>query len=417
MNTSNKSKRILLRNGCSCTAIKGQPANWNKPGANVNAVWRVEFRFYDPAYKDDPKLSAGKQFSIKRGINQYHTLAEKREIMQALIEEVELQIIEKGYNPITEMYMLPEEAKKEDDYIISPNSTLIDALDAAYLRMNKAESTLSDIRSVKKGFVTSAKQVRLHDLPIKDVKRRHIIKVLDNCRLTNKNFTDKRFNKYRSYLQMLFGVLEEVEAIDYNPIDKLPIKPVIKQQRELLTPEERKLINDHLQKNYYRFWLFTQIFYHSGARETELMKVKRKDVDLENQRYKVTILKGGLYTEEWKVIKNVAVQFWWIAILDSKPNDYIFSEGLLPGPRKIRVEQITRRWREHVKIKLGIDKDFYSLKHLNSDETDKLHGIEVAAAHNSHTSTKTTSGHYAVTHKERLNEVLKKVNNSFVPRE
>ena len=67
----------------------------------------------------------------------------------------------------------------------------------------------------------------------------------------------------------------------------------------------------------------------------------------------------------------------------------------------------------HIKNKLGIECDFYSLKHLNTDQTSAELGLNAAAAHNSHKSTAITMT-YAVNERERVHEQLKKVNNGFV---
>jgi len=68
---------------------------------------------------------------------------------------------------------------------------------------------------------------------------------------------------------------------------------------------------------------------------------------------------------------------------NNKKEDYIFSKYLETGKTSNRPEQITRRWKRHVKDKLGIEADFYSLKHLNTDETAALLDLGDAAAHES----------------------------------
>ena len=104
----------------------------------------------------------------------------------------------------------------------------------------------------------------------------------------------------------------------------------------------------------------------------------------------------------------------WIAqVAGASPENYVFSEGLLPGTTAIKSYQITKRWYRLVKKKLGITADFYSLKHLNTDETAALLDIKDAAAQNSHTSTVITMKHYAFGEKDRQNERLKKVGNKF----
>ena len=105
----------------------------------------------------------------------------------------------------------------------------------------------------------------------------------------------------------------------------------------------------------------------------------------------------------------------WIELLKgAKPEDYLFSVGLKPGSKKIIREQITRRWNVHVKKKLNITPDFYSLKHLNIDETAAALDIKDAAAMAGHTTPVITIAHYALNEKDRQHERLRKVNNSFV---
>jgi hypothetical protein len=67
----------------------------------------------------------------------------------------------------------------------------------------------------------------------------------------------------------------------------------------------------------------------------------------------------------------------------------------------------------YVKEGLGIDIDFYSLKHLNLDETARLLDAAAASKMAGHTSTMITLKHYLVNEEERKMEKLRKVNNDF----
>ena len=80
---------------------------------------------------------------------------------------------------------------------------------------------------------------------------------------------------------------------------------------------------------------------------------------------------------------------------------------------KTTPKHMSNRWKEYVKEGLGIDIDFYSLKHLNLDETSKLLDAEAAAKMAGHTSTVITLKHYLVNEEERKMEKLRKVNNDF----
>jgi hypothetical protein len=66
-----------------------------------------------------------------------------------------------------------------------------------------------------------------------------------------------------------------------------------------------------------------------------------------------------------------------------------------------------------VKKKLGIQADFYSLKHLHTTEVvDLLNEVE-AAKHNEHASTAMVVGIYDVRKTEREHEKMKRLGNKF----
>jgi hypothetical protein len=79
----------------------------------------------------------------------------------------------------------------------------------------------------------------------------------------------------------------------------------------------------------------------------------------------------------------------------------------------ILAEQITKRWKKYVKGGMGITADFYSLKHLNLDETAEALSIEDAAKMAAHTTPVITMEVYAIGEKERQDQRLKKVRNPF----
>jgi hypothetical protein len=135
-------------------------------------------------------------------------------------------------------------------------------------------------------------------------------------------------------------------------------------------------------------------------------------VNLKKQKVKYLVLKGQQYEWVERTIKDIALPYWKEAMQGCGAKDFVFSKGLKPGAKSIRSEQISRRWRRHIKKKLDIDCDFYSLKHLNTDQTAEALDLKTASAHNSHKSTGTTLV-YAVGEKDRLHQKIKSVQNSF----
>ena len=138
-----------------------------------------------------------------------------------------------------------------------------------------------------------------------------------------------------------------------------------------------------------------------------------EDVNLEKQVFKLFIKKGSQQREELRAIKNIALDFWKEQLEGAASGDYVFSSDFRPGKTRTTTKRMGNKWRLYVKEGLGIDIDFYSLKHLNLDETSKLLDAAAAAKMAGHTSTVITLKHYLVNEEERKMEKLRKVNNDF----
>ncbi|MBK7885109.1 MAG: tyrosine-type recombinase/integrase [Chitinophagaceae bacterium] len=302
----------------------------------------------------------------------------------------------------------------EIEYEIEPTTHFIKALRKALKIIKVSTHTKEDLTSVVKYSEIAAKQLRIDTLPVNTIKRKHIKLLLEHLSRTKEKWSANTFNYYRAHLSMLFTELLDNEAIEFNPVKDIKKQKHTQLIRQVLTDDERVKVNDELQKNNYSFWRFMQIFFHSGSREAELLRIQGKDVDLANQQFKLIIRKGSQNKEVQKTIKDLALPLWTEIMQNCKPTDYVFSVGLKPGTKSIRPEQITRRWNRHVKIPMNITADFYSLKHLNLDETAEMLGIVAAADMADHTSTVITMKHYAIGEKGRQHIKLKSVNNTFV---
>ncbi len=143
-----------------------------------------------------------------------------------------------------------------------------------------------------------------------------------------------------------------------------------------------------------------------------MLSVEAEHVDIANRQFKVLTKKGSDYRWVSKSIDEDVYPYWLEVVQASKllvvvPGEklYLFSEDLQPGfgEKPLRDEQISRRWQRHVKIKLGITADFYSLKHLRTtSDIDKMVDKAIAEAQkkaakkNSHTTTAMVSKVYDV---------------------
>lgn len=390
---------ILLPNGCRCSEIGVFPPNWKKT-LSVKKDWYLHYRFYD---------SSGRVLPVMvRGMNHMKDADDRRRYTQSLIDN-ELHLLKtEGYNPVMKTFIAPHEREGE----IDPGTPFTEALQMVLKKIRCVDHTREDIKSILKFIESASNYLRYSSIPIGNIKRRHLRHILDTCADTKKVWSANLFNHYRKYLSILFKELVELEAIEFNPVRDIAKQKSVKKLKRILSKEECQRVDSYLQVKDRNFCILVHIFFHSGARRSEIVRVKGKDVNLETQKFKCIIKKGKEIREVEKTIKNIAVPFWIEALRNCKADEYVFSIGLKPGTHRIREEQLTRRWNRHVKKHLGIDADFYSLKYLNSDQTAKILDLKAAAAQNSHTSTVVTMG-YAVNEKERIHERLRNVDNSF----
>jgi integrase len=402
---------ISLPNGCWCTGYldKGtnpqlpvHPKNWKTARASIRKNWYIKYRFYDPT------VGNPKQVVIK-GMNVFKELPDRQALTQQLLSQELDLLLNKGYNPITGQFNTAEEIH----YEIDPSTPFIKALASGKKKIQSAESTERDLRTMLPHVEAAAKQLRFENIPVGQIKRRHIRLLLDRMEDNAKFKSAHRYNKHRTNFMMIFSELTELDAIEFNPVRDIRKRKTTHKLREVLETQERQRINKCLLEVSPALHTFAHIFFHSGSRMTEIRNVKPADVDLNKQRFKVLIKKGKEYREAWKTIKDVAMPYWERALKECEPDDYVFGKHLLPGPVPVNRDWITKKWQDIVKVGLGINKDFYSLKHLNTDETAALIGIEDAAAHDDHSTPVITLKHYAVGEKSRKHERLKKVGNKF----
>lgn len=387
---------VTLPNGCTCSKLSVYPKNWQSKTAKITLDWYITYRFYDPRF---PKP---KQVMVK-GMNQFKSLSERQEATKkALADELE-KLVNGDLNPFARI-----SETKAGNADLRRESLILEALKLANKKVAVSARTQQDLKYVLIHLERAIGDLGLQSFQISKVTRKTVKMLLEAI-----SSTPDRFNKNRSYLMILFSELCEAEAIEVNPVRDIKKKKVTKHLRNVLTNEERTTVNNYLLKKYPAFHRFLHIFFHSGARISELVRVKEQDMDMKNQRFKVTIQKGRNYTEAWKTIKDVALPYWESLLAECSKDDFVLSVGLKPGPKQIQPYQITKRWYRLVKKKIGINADFYSLKHLHTTEVVDLLDEKEAAKHNEHTSTAMVASVYDIRKHSRQHSKVKGLKNKF----
>lgn len=467
----------ILQNGCRYSDMNVYPSNWNTTRASIKKTWYIAYRFYDPNF--EKKYPTGYRKVIKNGINRVKTLEDRQWMIKGALAFEKDLLENQGYNPILEQRIKPKEtvvqlvepievveqsesevrppipiddrslSTKEyleslGDYAPESATPFITALWLGLKRTRGVPNMINDIGSVIRGTEAAAKELGFHTLNIEEIRKKHVMLILEKCAQINPKWSNNRHDVYKAYLRKIFKPLVTLEVIEMNPVVDIEmdididtdIDDLTDNSLKILNAAERKLVDDHLRENHYTFWRFTQIFFHSGARETELMKLQESHVDLVKQQYKVLIKKRKRYVWVSKVIKDIALPYWQEVLADCKalhetqPSDeeiFLFGRFLKPGYKSIRPDQISRRWAKYVmseKAGLGIKKRFYDIKHLHTTEMMDIlsadsQSIEIEEAekaiaeHNSHTTTAMVKNVYDVGNKNRKDDRVRKVGNSF----
>lgn len=238
--------------------------------------------------------------------------------------------------------------------------------------------------------------------------------ILDQIgKIKGDRWTANNFNFHRANLGNLFAYLMEYDVIEANPVLSIKKMKTVKRIKEILTEAERAKIKKFISGRYPEFYRFINIFYHGGARKPELLRLRGKDVNLEDQCFRRLIKKGRHYREIINTIPDIALSYWREAMEGCGPEDYLFGRGLKPGPEPIKPYQITHRWEVHVKGKLKIQKDFNCLRHMNATDLAEQEGEEIAAQHLGHTSTAMVRNIYDVNRLGREHEKRKKAGRAF----
>lgn len=403
-----------LQNGCSRTEVFISPKNYKsiKTKSQLPKYWFVECRFFDPNFST--KYPEGFQFRKKFSGTD---LRELKLIAEMCKEEMEHRLDSLNLNPISKIYM----SNRSGD--LHPGLYFVDALEKTYAKLKPGYKTKHHSDQVKWCIAKIKKvqyKLRLDCIRISEIKTYHIKNLLDELHLT-----DSVYNKFRTYLMGLFKELVQYGCVDSNYIRDISKREENAQVRHILTDHKFDLVFNHLKNNLPEFFRYASIFFYSGARSSELMRLQRKDVDLENREFRVLVMKGRKQSWETKAILPAALQFWESIIDECLYDDeYLFSSFQCPGKKLISGRAITLKWKRHIKqsenIKdeegniIKITEDFYSLKHLFLDKLDQISNsspvvdLNLAQGAASHKSNRTT-GIYAVGRRSRAVEYLKTV--------
>ena len=376
--------------GCSYTEFWVSPSNWQKATKkDLDKEWYVQCTFFDPRY--EKKYPKG--FPYRKKANRPNTIEERKAMISFLLKNIPKQLND-GYNPIIKKYM---HLQKEGLY---PDLHFIEAFRRALEIKTGTKSHLYNIKCAIDRLEKASEVLEMQNIKVKDLRRVDLKRMLDWLQLP-----DKYYNRFVIYFSSLYRELIEYECCESNITRDIYPKKTFKEPRLVLEKNELDKVKEHLEEHYPDFYRYMMIFLYSGARNTELFRLQRKDVDLDKQEFVILLENGGQYKRCTKVILSPALEYWCEVCEECQsPDDYLFSLNFVPSKKMGHTEIVTRFWKRNVKDKLGVDADFYALKHYMLDNLDSDTAMLLA----SHTN-KNTTAIYQVNKAKKEREMLKQL--------
>lgn len=97
---------IQRPNGCHCSDLRVNPANWENNRASCKKDWYIYYRYYDPLFRDNPRYKKGKLVLVK-GMNTFAATRERQLATREIMAQELDRLTRQGYNPITGQYAVP----------------------------------------------------------------------------------------------------------------------------------------------------------------------------------------------------------------------------------------------------------------------------------------------------------------------
>ena len=236
------------------------PRFWqNAKQKDLNLIWRVQYWYY---LQDGSR----KLITIKSGVNRLKDLQQRKEAIKALLDQ-EMELLSAGYNPVSKNLSSIEVFEKERLTL-----SFTDALSLAAEKYDCVHSTRLELKAIVR-YLREASQI-LGNPQIKNIKKRNVIQFLNYIK-EERNLSNDRYNKMRSYLSMLFKWLVENDLIKKNPVLNTSKKKTIRKLRKVLSAEQQKIILTHLKDHHFNFWRYVIIFFYAGSRTTELFRLQK----------------------------------------------------------------------------------------------------------------------------------------------
>jgi len=373
--------------------LKVYPVSWEKKiKSNLKKDWEIRYTYF---HKSCP---SGKIIRFK-GMNHASTLEEKQFITNSLMKQ-EIGNLSRGYNPITKEFEISSN-------VVIETTMFINALEIALKKIQVSKPMKSLIGDTIRLVKAASLKFDINLKQISHIRKRDIKIILDEISETK---TNDRVNKVRACLIILFNYFVDMDIFEFNFIKSI--------KKLVHTPEKRKILRKEDKEKFaklrftnYKLWRFCTLFYYSGSRLEEFIKIEIEHINIASQKFRIYEMKGKRYHWVWKPI-NINAYNLWIEIMQENNGVFVFGNDLSPSDKPTERDYVTRKWKRWAKDRLGIDADLYALKHTYLNDVTSKYGIAEAKNLAGHTNEATTRI-YAVDYEDLLLEKQKTIDVSL----
>lgn len=282
--------------------------------------------------------------------------------------------------------------------------------EAIQLAMDSLENKLErksflGYRSVCKQFMEWLENTPYKDDLITDFKKKSAAHYLDH--IATKNIANVTQNKIRNYLSAVFNQLIEKDIIEVNPWFGFKSKKEAQTKIDIWNESDLQRFFEYVKNNDQDFYLASLFLFHGFVRPIELCRMKAKHIDLNKRIAWIDVRKGKKIRDVQCSLSKPLVKLLTKRIKSMKPDDYVFSKTLGPGPTNITPRRFKSRLDE-IKEKLTFERReavFYELKHT---------GVSIAAAKGiPMINIRNQCRHTSITTTEKYLRSLKSANDNY----
>lgn len=325
-----------------------------KPLLGKGNYWYVSFYYKNPLTNE---FNWDRPIIIKKGINRFKKISQRKAFGKELLIELE-KLLQEGWSPYENTEFTPENNKQK--------LTIVEALNYALEHKTNEvkQSTIEDYKNRKDNFISWLISKNLQHIYIDELTGVHFSSYLN---FVSKTSSNRNVNNHKSVISALLTKLVNDGVLKNNivlPIKNRPSKP---KMHKAFTRKEIERLKIYLKKNDPYLYYFMSVAAYSFLRPVEVLRLKVKDIDLNNWTISVETKTDNL--EIIPIINTIRPIFEGFELHKYNKDDYVFTKHEHPGKWETKLERykvgyIAKKFKKTREIlNLDFENTLYGMRH------------------------------------------------------